>query len=153
VTQAKKGLHDWFCFVMVSLYLGCVGLFLIVTRRIKPEGSLFYLIINLTPSKLRMMLRRSANRKTANGILTSINPELGYCYLASIPGRIVSDASGCSSLKLFENGKPLGPAHSLHDDIRNVGLGRYSHWSGYIYFSSSDNSDPRSNGRMYLFME
>jgi hypothetical protein len=29
------------------------------------------------------------------------------------------------------------------------GAGAYSHWQGYLYFSASDGSDPRANGRTY----
>lgn len=54
-----------------------------------------------------------------------------------------------SDLQVFENGIPLGPAHSQHDAVRLVGGGAYSHWGGALYFSSSDNSDPRTNGRDY----
>ncbi|WP_173983133.1 glycosyltransferase [Magnetospirillum sp. SS-4] len=48
-----------------------------------------------------------------------------------------------------ENGRRLGPGHSLHDLIRQKGRGRYSHWGTTLYFSASDDSDPRSNGRRY----
>ncbi|HEY2989152.1 MAG TPA: glycosyltransferase family 39 protein [Candidatus Binatia bacterium] len=54
-----------------------------------------------------------------------------------------------SKTKLFENEKPLGPSHSLHQAIRNEGQGRFSHWHSTLYFSTSDNSDPRTNGRSY----
>jgi len=54
-----------------------------------------------------------------------------------------------SPLVLSENGQPLGPAHVSHADIRREGRGRYSHWNQAIWFSASDNSDPRSNGRVY----
>lgn len=57
-----------------------------------------------------------------------------------------------SPIQLYENDKPLGPAHSVHADIGTTGRGRYSHWR-YNYsiflFSSSDNTDPRKNGRNY----
>jgi hypothetical protein len=55
-----------------------------------------------------------------------------------------------SPLVIYENGKPLGPAHSLHIDIHKLGHGRFSHWTnvGFI-FSSSDGTDPRTNGRTY----
>jgi hypothetical protein len=55
-----------------------------------------------------------------------------------------------SPMIVYEDDKPLGPAHSLHRDIATIGMGRFSHWekSGFI-FSSSDNSDPNSNGRVY----
>jgi hypothetical protein len=55
-----------------------------------------------------------------------------------------------STLILCERGKPLGPAHSTHDDIRKKGLGRYSHWDGYLVFSTSDNSNPDDNDRTYV---
>lgn len=55
-----------------------------------------------------------------------------------------------SKLFLLEDGKRLGPPHAVHDEIRKTGGGRYSHWGGTIFFSSSDGSDPRSNGRKYV---
>jgi hypothetical protein len=54
-----------------------------------------------------------------------------------------------SSLEVQEDGRALSPAHALHADIAEKGVGRYSHWNGYLIFSTSDNSDPRSNGRVY----
>ncbi|MCP5143956.1 MAG: asparagine synthase (glutamine-hydrolyzing) [Gammaproteobacteria bacterium] len=60
------------------------------------------------------------------------------------------DKSGNQSpLELLEDGKPLGPAHSMHDDVRKLGMGRYSHWDGKLWFSTSDNSSPLRNGRSY----
>jgi len=54
-----------------------------------------------------------------------------------------------SRLSLFEDDRPLGPPHQDHAEIRTLGKGRYSDWDNYILFSSSDNSDPRTNGRRY----
>lgn len=54
-----------------------------------------------------------------------------------------------SRLRLFEDGVELGSPHSLHEDIRNAGRGRYSHWDDYLLFSTSDNSNPNTNGRAY----
>lgn len=55
-----------------------------------------------------------------------------------------------SAAVLSERGVVLAPAHSSpHVDIVEQGGGRYSHWRGTLIFSSSDNSDPRSNGRTY----
>ncbi|MFT7463208.1 MAG: hypothetical protein ACI9EF_001552, partial [Pseudohongiellaceae bacterium] len=54
-----------------------------------------------------------------------------------------------SLLILFENGAALGSAHALHDDIRRLGAGRFSHWGELLYFSSSDGTDPNTNGRVY----
>jgi hypothetical protein len=56
-----------------------------------------------------------------------------------------------SNLKLFENGHELGPAHTLHSDIAAKGQGRYSHYGEYLYFSSTDGTDPATNGRRYSF--
>jgi hypothetical protein len=57
-----------------------------------------------------------------------------------------------SPLLLFENDRPLGPAHSTIGDIKNLGRGRYLHLPTVVYFSSSDNTDPRSNGRLYSWL-
>src|SRR5207244_1878728 len=54
-----------------------------------------------------------------------------------------------SKLALLEDGKALGPSHSVHALIRERGGGRYSHWASSIIFSTSDGSDPRTNGRVY----
>lgn len=77
----------------------------------------------------------------------------GYAYKAyDIVGT--GDAQGnsnASTLRLYENGVELGAAHSMHADIRSIGKGRFSHWGTGLYFSASDNSDPRTNGRTYTY--
>jgi predicted O-methyltransferase YrrM len=63
---------------------------------------------------------------------------------------LADDVSGNTSpLELFEDDRPLGPSHMVHDTIRKAGLGGYSHWRGELYFSTSDNSCPQTNGRRY----
>jgi len=57
-----------------------------------------------------------------------------------------------STLLLYENDNLLQPAHSLHNDIWNSGEGCYSHWKDNLYFSTSDGSDPNTNGRQYKVM-
>lgn len=55
-----------------------------------------------------------------------------------------------SPFLLYEGTRLLGPPHSFHSDIAEYGMGRYSHWSGMgLLFSSSDGTDPKSNGRTY----
>jgi hypothetical protein len=61
-----------------------------------------------------------------------------------------NDAPQASGLALREDERPLGTAHAQHAAIGTEGLGAYSHWGNGLYFSSSDNSDPRTNGRRYL---
>jgi lysophospholipase L1-like esterase len=75
----------------------------------------------------------------------------GYYYaLTPIAGPSdVTDAPTRSSLVLLEDGHPLPVPHALHEEIRRVGLGRYSHWGDGLIFSSSDGTDPRINGRRY----
>jgi SAM-dependent methyltransferase len=85
--------------------------------------------------------------------LHQIRHDAGQCWIAEVPaGSAAGDESGKpwkSTLRLFEDGKELGPWRSTHDDIRQLGLGRYSHWQDQLYFSTSDGSDPVSNGRTY----
>lgn len=91
-----------------------------------------------------------------HGLLTRIEAsdcDGGYCFKASLPGDLGTGDSNAdpyaSNLILLENGLGLGPAHAVHDLIRNAGHGLFSHWQGALYFSTSDNTDPRRNGREY----
>lgn len=62
------------------------------------------------------------------------------------------DNNNRSTIELYENNRRIGPAHSKHLDIAKLGQGRFSHWrknGTTIYFSSSDNSNPQTNGRAY----
>lgn len=54
-----------------------------------------------------------------------------------------------STSTLKEGGKVLGPAHALLPNVEALGAGRYAHRGRRLDFSSSDNSDPRANGREY----
>ena len=77
--------------------------------------------------------------------------ESGYCWHMFLGRRDESDdrCDNASALVLLENDRPLGPAHCLHQEIRDYGCGRYSHWNGHLWFSTSDNTDPNKNGRRY----
>ena len=101
----------------------------------------------------------SAISTSATTLPTTVNsadfrPESGYAFKLKrdfgVAGDDLSNGSA-SSLRLFENGVELGPAHSVHSEIINYGRGRFSHWGNVLYFSTSDNSDPRSNGRKYTY--
>ena len=85
--------------------------------------------------------------------LSEVRRESGHCYIATVPSRLLSDRESASCLVILENGRPLGPAHARHADIRSLGGGRYSHWGDKMYFSVSDNSDPTANGRKYSVAE
>ena len=83
-----------------------------------------------------------------------LQAEQGFCFTVllgpSFPGDGSKDAPP-STLRLFEDGKELGPAHVPHVDIRTTGRGRFSHYGTSLYLSASDNSDPRRNGRTYTW--
>ena len=85
---------------------------------------------------------------------TKMRPELGHAYLVDLPPEWAEFSSSVSrqarhQLDLRENGEVLGPANSAHALIRKSGAGAHSHWVTSLYFSASDNSDPRTNGRVY----
>lgn len=88
---------------------------------------------------------------------SSIVSNGGFAYVAPVPikppfgFRLVADSVGVrgSVLQLMEDGRLLGPSHSPYETIRDGGSGRYSHWDAQLYFSASDSTDPRSNGRRY----
>src|SRR5882724_4430977 len=82
--------------------------------------------------------------------LTDIQHENGSAYLAATHDAELSSHEKPSLAEVWEEGRQLaGPSNALHDDIRKIGIGRYSFWHAQVYFSTSDNSDPRTNGRHY----
>lgn len=54
-----------------------------------------------------------------------------------------------SPLFVLEDDLRLQIPHGHHPLIRGKGLGRYSHWEDKLLFSTSDNTDPNTNGRAY----
>jgi glycosyltransferase involved in cell wall biosynthesis/2-polyprenyl-3-methyl-5-hydroxy-6-metoxy-1,4-benzoquinol methylase len=85
-----------------------------------------------------------------------ISPEQGHCVVSDpLDGVGAGDDASeptRSTLRLFENGVELGPAHSAHEEIRTQGQGRFSHWEGSLFFSASDNTNPLTNGRRYVII-
>lgn len=84
-----------------------------------------------------------------------MRPSAGYgrhAYEITIPAGHPEKTSAL----LLENDCPLPFPTDNHAEISAKGIGRYSVWKANrtIYFSSTDNSDPRRNGREYeLFWE
>lgn len=54
-----------------------------------------------------------------------------------------------SPIMLYEDCVKLDQPHARHSEIETIGKGRYSCWKNVVYFSTSDNSDPNANGRVY----
>ena len=101
-----------------------------------------YVPPKLPPGAIQMMVR-SFNRYRGGGF--------AFTYPAdTIQSKADSEAAPSRSpMMIYEDGKPLGPAHSTHAAIVKDGNGRFSHWEEQFIFSSSDNSDPNLNGRQY----
>lgn len=75
----------------------------------------------------------------------------GHCWTVELPEHIPpGDGDGqpsASRLRVFENGLEIGPAHALHDAIRTVGRGAFSHWGRTLYLSASDNRPLKGDRR------
>jgi hypothetical protein len=56
---------------------------------------------------------------------------------------------GNSPAIIYEDGQPLGFPNANRSDIKSLGGGRYSIERETLFFSSSDNSNPRTNNRHY----
>jgi predicted O-methyltransferase YrrM len=79
----------------------------------------------------------------------------GHCWTVHLPElRHLADSLETprrSPLMLYENGVPFLEAHESHEYIRTKGGGFFSHWQDSLFFSTSDNSDPNTNGRRYNY--
>lgn len=135
----ENRLLDKLSVLLVSGYLLAVALWLTATRKI--------------PSPNFARIARAYARRPYSGEIGAVRAEQGHCWLAQLPAHLLSDKESSSLLVLCEDGNPLGPARAGHDDIRSLGGGRHSHWGADLYFSTSDNSDPRRNGRRYTVKE
>lgn len=83
-------------------------------------------------------------------ILSGISHESGFGYIVSIdPGWVDWDDAFYSDTIALENGKPLAFQDYYSVDVRNIGNGRYNILENRVFLSSSDNTDPRANGRVY----
>ena len=90
-----------------------------------------------------------------------IEPDDGFSYTVPLdrswaPGRLIKQADSdadpnASSLVLREDDRDISRPHARLEDIRTLGEGRLSHRDERVYFATSDNSDPRENGRRYEF--
>lgn len=135
----RKSMVEWAVIFMVSLYLVAVGMWLLFTRKIPWPGLRRIFLAQLRPRY--------------KSILTDIRPEIGHCFLATVPDRLLSDQESASKIIVYEDGRALGPPHSSHEEIRQFGAGRFSHWGNQIYLSASDNSNPAHNSRRYSVEE
>jgi len=116
-------------------------------------------LTNFDSLSLNGELDKSASTSSSSVIRGTLNNSLlrsdgGYAYKISetIDDGDTQESPNQSILKLYENGRELGVAHAMHRDIRSIGKGRFSHWGNKIIFSTSDNTDPRKNGRSYTYV-
>jgi hypothetical protein len=54
-----------------------------------------------------------------------------------------------SNLRLLIAGREVGPSNVLHQEIRDMGGGRYSLWGNTLYFSTPDGTDPRMTAQSF----
>ena len=103
----------------------------------------------------------------ATGTCTSVTPlnvsaaasDTGYSYIIKQTFGVPADTSTFpkqSVLRVFENGVELSPPHAIHSSIRTYGQGRFSHSATStgveaLRFSASDNSNPKTNGKTYVY--
>ena len=85
-----------------------------------------------------------------------IHHNVGYAYRVDVPDlwplTIRADSGEepeGSRTRAYEDGFQLGPRHSDPDFVRATGRGALSHRGSELLLSTSDNTDPRFNGRVY----
>ncbi len=81
--------------------------------------------------------------------LKDFEPEQGKGYVCKLHSEWMSAHEKPSPALVLEDGVPLGPGNVIHQEVRDEGAGRFSFWHAEVLFSTSDNSDPRTNQRRY----
>lgn len=86
--------------------------------------------------------------------LRSFVPGQGLAWQAHVPEL----ANWCDTLTeqrrspliLLEDGVAIGGSHAAHNEVSAAGGGTFSHWGEYLIMSTTDGSDPNTNGRTYF---
>jgi hypothetical protein len=124
-----------------------------VSRSVRPP---YYALLVLTALSLVLSYAAFSNRwgmfplGWAKDPLTNIHPEGGFAYGAPTYNPDIGPDSEPYTSLVLEDGVPLpGPASARHEDIRELGNGRYSSWNQIVFFSASDNGPAAANGRSY----
>lgn len=85
--------------------------------------------------------------------LRELRPNEGHCYSFTVDDDLPDDSNASSTIVLFEDGKSLPRWHCrTGKTIVTEGRGTYMHVGSTIYFATSDNSSPLTNGRKYTAM-
>jgi hypothetical protein len=90
------------------------------------------------------------------GPFRKLNNSYSYAAIFNRPEFRADAESYQSTLLLYENGKPIGPAHAKLDDIAHKGNGRYSYSADKqftLIFSTSENDDPNTSGKIYTISD
>lgn len=125
----------------MPIFLRVVGAFAIVLASFFATLVLMNYLSPLCPQGETVLLNAPFAKQGPLWFYTAAPQLSGLSDTAEAPTR--SPAVVC------ENNRPLGPAHTQHGEIAAKGSGRFSHTGLGFYFSSSDNSDPNTNGRSY----
>lgn len=106
---------------------------------------------SLAEGRQELTTRLAANVEAVVELDASAMTQSGLSWLMQVPGTSGDTPSEPerSTALAFEDDRPLGPPHSLHESVRTRGAGRFSHWNETLYLSTSDNSSPAENGRRY----
>jgi hypothetical protein len=92
----------------------------------------------------------SARQRIALRVKDAVPTKDTYLYALPLGINWMNQADlGTSPAVVYENGIPLASPNSVRQEIKAEGDGRYSIWNGTLLFSSSDNTNPRTNGRKY----
>ena len=118
---------------------------LITLLAVLPVAASLYLLV--PPPVIDLLAPGSQQSLSLSGPYSA---EGGSAFSAALAGSAdTTDAPLQSTLRAYEDGRPLGPAHATPAQVRDLGRGRFSHSGSSLVFSTSDNSDPNLNGRRY----
>lgn len=121
-------------------------------------AALSFVVASVATVLLALQLVSYRDEHTATVPLDKVSALEGFAYQVNLT-RFVdpilarqSDRGAPlrSSLRLYEDNQIIGPTHAEHGRIRELGGGRSSHWGDWLVFSTTDNTDPRANGRSYF---
>jgi len=152
----------WISTAVIGSLVLCIIYWLFVLPLVSAGNSPAPLNICLDESSVQIILRRPFSHQSGQMYMAGVRTDtfrvpnfFKWKLLSNLslgPSDTVEEPTRATSV-LCEGDMQLGPPHSLHVDIAQLGHGRFSQWGRDLMFSSSDGSDPNENGRIYKAIE
>jgi len=157
ISQEYRNLTLFMRIVYLVILIFIINFLILDILHIKLKSTAFLIIMLLcipgifigVYSQGKLLIPAFQNRVVINTKDAVLEEGNSYFLHLNIDWKGQSQAEYDSSVIIYEEGIPLGRPNSSSQEISTEGDGHYFIQGNHLWFSSSDNTDPRVNDRLY----